>query len=311
MRRRLQVAPEGRRDTSALAILPWKAAFAVNMQMRSAIKRLACFLTLWVMVGFGATAPLADQLQAFERWRQHDEGSAMRVDHGGWEAFLLNYLRPGADGVHRVAYGDVRDRDRQALSDYVESMSEIDITGYRRPEQMAYWINLYNALMVKLVLDHYPIASIRKLERSGAGSKNSPWNRPLIVVDGVSLSLNDIENRILKPIWNDARIHYAMTCAAVGCPNLQPIPFSGGQLDQQLSDAAMAYVNDPRCIEISNGELHVSSLYRWNLQAFGGSEQAVIQHLMAYAEPDLAMSLQGFDRLHGDRFDWRLNDAVR
>lgn len=272
---------------------------------------LAALLALCMVVGLATTAHAAAEQQAFERWRQHDESSAMRVDHGPWEAFLLNYLRPGEDGVHRVAYGEVKDRDRQALSVYVEAMSHVDVAAYRRPEQMAYWINLYNALMVKLVLDHYPIASIRRLEHSGAGLKNSPWNRPLVVIDGISLSLNDIENRILKPIWDDPRIHYAITCVAVGCPNLQPIPFSGGQLDEQLSEAAMAYVNDPRCIEIRNDELHVSSLYRWNMQAFGGSEQAVIQHLMAYAEPDLAMSLQSFDRFHGDRFDWRLNDAGR
>lgn len=281
------------------------------MPMRPAIKGIAYILTVWVMLGFVTTASSADQQQAFERWSQHDEGSAMRVDHGDWEAFLLNYLRPGDDGVHRLAYGGVRARDRRILSDYVVTMGNVDIAAYRRSEQMAYWLNLYNALMVKLVLDHYPIASIRKLERPGAGSKNSPWNRPLMVIDDVALSLNDIEDHILKPISNDPRIYYAMTCAAIGCPNLQPIPFSGAQLDQQLSDAAMAYVNDPRCIEIENGELHISSLYRWNFQAFGGSERAVIQHLMAYAEPDLAMSLQAFDRLHGDRFDWRLNDAGR
>ncbi|MEM8947826.1 MAG: DUF547 domain-containing protein [Pseudomonadota bacterium] len=270
---------------------------------------LACFLALWSMLGLAPAAHAADEQQAFERWRQHDEGSAKRVDHRAWEAFLLNYLRPGDDGVHMVAYGKVRDRDRRALSGYIEAMGEIDIAAYRRSEQMAYWINLYNALIVKLVLDHYPIASIRKLERSSAGLKNSPWNRPLTIIDGVSLSLNDIENRILKPIWNDPRLHYAITCVAVGCPNLQPVPFSGGRLDEQLSEAAMAYVNDPRCIKITESELHVSSLYRWNIQTFGGSEQGVIQHLMAYAEPDLAMSLQGFDRLHGDHFDWRLNDA--
>ena len=235
----------------------------------------------------------------------------MWIDHAAWEKFLLHYLRPGGDGVHRVAYGDVTDRDRSQLSSYVHAMGEVNITGYRRSEQVAYWINLYNALLVKMVLDHYPIASIRKLERLDTGSKSSPWNRPLIVKQGVALSLNDIEHRILKPIWDDPRLHYAINCAAVGCPNLQPTPFTGIQLDQQLSDAAMAYVNDPRCIAIENGELHVSSLYRWNLQSFGGSERGVIQHLMAYAEPDLAMSLQRFDRLHGDRFDWRLNDAAK
>ncbi|MEM7041541.1 MAG: DUF547 domain-containing protein [Pseudomonadota bacterium] len=262
---------------------------------------------LWLQLG---SALAQDRASTFERWQRHDEGSAMQVDHQAWEGFLLNYIRPGQDGVHRLAYGEVSDRDRQALAGYVDAMTGVDIDIYRRPEQMAYWINLYNALMVTLVLDHYPIASIRKIERQGAASKTGPWNRPLVVIDGMSLSLNDIEHRILKPIWGDPRMHYAITCAAVGCPNLQPVPFSGSQLDRQLSEAAMAYVNDPRCIAIENGELHVSSLYRWNLKAFGGSERAVIEHLMAYAEPDLAMQLQSFDRLHGDRFDWRLNDVI-
>ena len=260
-----------------------------------------------------ATTPVfgEEQAQAFERWHHHDERSAMQVDHQQWEAFLLNYLRPGDDGVHRMAYGKVNDRDRRLLAGYIHAMSEVDITAYRRSEQLAYWINLHNALMVKLVLDSYPIASIRKLERLGGGQNSSPWNRSLIEIDGQSLSLDDIEGGILKTIWDDPRIHYAITCPALGCPNLQPIPFSGLLLDQQLSDAAMAYVNHPRSIVIENDELHVSSFYRWHLQAFGGSERAIIEHLMAYAEPDLAMSLQSFDRLHGDRFDWRLNDATQ
>lgn len=235
----------------------------------------------------------------------------MRVDHGGWEDFLLNYLRLGQDGIHRVAYRRVSDRDHRGLSRYLDRMADVDIVAYRRPEQVAYWVNLHNALMVKLVLDHYPIASIRNLDARGVGSQDDPWDRSLIAIDEVPLSLNDIEHRILQPIANDPRLHYAMTCPAVGCPNLQPIPFSGDRLDRQLSEAAMAYVNDPRCVKIDGDELHVSSLYRWNFKAFGGSERAIIHHLMAYAEPDLAMSLQRFDRLHGDHFDWRLNDAVR
>ncbi|NJO37781.1 MAG: DUF547 domain-containing protein [Rhizobiales bacterium] len=276
--------------------------------LSTAFRRLSAVLAL---LALAVTAALAEtRPEAFERWRQHDEGSAMQIDHGPWEDFLLHYLRPGRDRVHRIAYGEVRDRDRQALARYVDGMGKVDIAAYDRAEQMAYWINLYNALMVTLVIDHYPIASIRKLEQPGAGAMASPWSRPLTVIDGVALSLDDIENHILKAIWPDPRIFYAITCAAVGCPNLQPVPFSGRELDRQLSDAAMAYVNDPRCISIENGELYVSSLYRWNLAAFGGSERAVIHHLMAYAEPDLAMALQGFDHLHGDRFDWRLNDAA-
>ena len=279
--------------------------------MRHAVRKLPGLTIIYLLLGLVTELSAMDRSQAFERWRQHDAASAMRIDHGGWEAFLVSYLRTGDDGVHRVAYGEVTDWSRRSLSGYLDAMSKVDIVAYRRREQMAYWINLYNALIVQLVLDHYPIASIRMLDRSSNDAKSSPWRRPLIVIDGVSLSLDDIEHRVLKPIFEDPRFHYAITCVAMSCPNLQPVPFVGARLDQQLSDAAMDYVNDPRCIAIENGELHVSSLYRWNLQAFGGSEQAIIRHLMAYAEPDLAMQLQGFERLHGDHFDWRLNDVVR
>lgn len=273
--------------------------------MRSLAALLMGYWLVW-----GLFAGSAQAQQQLERWSRHDERSAMRIDHEIWESFLLHYVRQDADGVHRVAYGSVKDRDREALARYIEFMAGIDQEAYRRSEQLAYWINLYNALMVELVLDHYPVASVRQMQRRDEGAKGSAWERPVIVIDGISLSLDDIEKNILQPLWNDPRLYYAITCAAVGCPNLQPIPFSGDEIERQLSDAAMAYVNDPRCISIKNGELHVSSLYRWHLEAFGGSEQAVIQHLMAYAEPDLAMALQKFDRLNGDHFDWRLNDTI-
>lgn len=248
--------------------------------------------------------------EAFERWRALDDSSSMQVDHRVWEGFLLNYLRLSDDGVHRLAYGRVTRRDRQALDRYIDRLSVIDLAIYRRAEQLAYWINLYNALSVKLVLEHYPIASIQRLGPADTGNGTRAWQQPLITVDGVDLSLDDIENGILAPISNDSRIHYAASCPALGCPNLQPTPFTGNQLERQLTDAVMAYVNDPRCLEIRDGRLYVSSFYRWHHQAFGQSDRDVIEHLMAYAEPELAMKLQAFDRFHGDRFDWRLNDAA-
>lgn len=277
--------------------------------MKTTRQVLGFVLAFGIFLNGASSVLAADPSEIYERLGQHDEASAMRIDHRAWEAFLLNHVRPDGEGVHRLTYEKAKARDHEVLSDYIQAMSEVDIAGYARAEQTAYWINLYNALMVDLVLDNYPIPSIRMLERRGADRNSSPWKRPLVEVDGITLSLNDIENHILKKIWDDPRIHYAITCPALGCPNLQPVPYSGSQLEQQLSDAAMTYVNDPRCIKIDGGELHVSSLYRWNLRSFGGSERKVIQHLMAYAEPDLAMALQKFERLHGDHFDWRLNDA--
>lgn len=257
------------------------------------------------------TLSSASSLRAdlWDQWQAHDETSMKQVDHSAWETLLLNFIRPGNDGVHRIAYGRMKTGGREALDDYLEGLSKIQITSYRRDEQMAFWINLYNALTVDLVLDHYPIPSLRKLEKQSTDHDLGPWDRKLMTVEDISLSLNDIETRILAPVWKDYRVHYALSCGAISCPNLQPIPYSGAMLEKQLSEVAIAYINDTRSIIIKGDKLHVSSLYRWNISDFGGSDRGIIHHLMAYAKPDLAMSLQKFDRIHGDSFDWRLNDS--
>lgn len=269
-------------------------------------KSAITFVVIFLGLAMSSAKPCS--AGSWDRWQAHDNTSMERNDHSAWETFLLNYIRPGADGIHRVAYGRVTPSDRKALDDYLKTLGEVIITDYGRSEQMAYWINLYNALTVDLILDHYPIASIRKLQDPTKGRHQGPWDEKRITVEGVPLSLNDIEKRILKPIWRDQRIQYALSCGAIGCPNLQPVPYSGDQLEKQLSDVAMAYINDKRCITIDGDELRVSSLYRWNIEDFGGTDQGIIHHLMAYAAPALAMSLQKFDRISGDGFDWRLND---
>jgi hypothetical protein len=224
--------------------------------------------------------------------------------------FLLRYLRLGPDGVHRVAYGEVTPRDFAALNRYVAHLASLPVAKYNRDEQMAYWINLYNALIVRLVIERYPVASIRKITADNGAGDTGPFDLELVEIDGARLSLNDIRHRILHPIRGDARIHYALSCAALGCPDLQPEPFVGDRLDEQLSAVAMDYINDPRCIRIDGERLAVSNLFFWYEEDFGGTDRAVISHLMAYAEPWLAMRLQRFDRISGYVFNWDLNDAT-
>ncbi len=255
----------------------------------------------------GHAAPPAD---LWDRWLAHDPDSTRRIDHSDWDAFLMRYLRIGAEGVHRVAYGEVTPGDRALLQRYIVQLAGVPISEYNRAEQMAYWINLYNALVVRLVVDHYPIASIRDVGSPPGAPGAGPWRQELVEVEGIPLSLHDIAHRILRPIWRDPRVHYALSCGAVGCPNLQPEPFEADQLEQQLSEAAMAYINHSRCIRIEGDQLGLSSLYRWYRDDFGGTDRDVINHLMAYAEPGLAIKLQGFDRINDDGFDWRLNDAA-
>jgi Protein of unknown function, DUF547 len=267
--------------------------------------------TLCVVMALVATpARAAPRAELWDIWLANDPASMQRIDHAAWESFLTRYLRIGGDGVHRIAYGEVTPADRAALDGYIDELAALPIDTYNRSEQMAYWINLYNALTVRLVLDHYPIASIRDINESRKPLSGGPWDENLVQVDGTPVSLNDILHRILRPIWKDPRIHYAVSCAAISCANLQPEPFQGDRLDHQLTKAAMSYVNDRRCISLEDDQLGLSSLFRWYQADFGGSDSAVIHHLMAYAAPQLAMKLQRYDRVDADGFDWRLNDAT-
>jgi hypothetical protein len=204
----------------------------------------------------------APAVEPWPRWEANDPQTTRRVDHSGWGAFLGRYVVADTpDGIHRVAYGKVTGEHKAELDAYVRRLQDIPVSALNRLEQKAYWINLYNALTVQVVLKHYPVASIRDIGISPGWFSVGPWDAELIRVEGQALTLNDIEHRILRPLWRDPRVHYAVNCASLGCPNLQAQPYDPARLDMQLDAAARAYVNHPRGARLVKGQLIVSSIY--------------------------------------------------
>ena len=257
-------------------------------------------------------AALAPKADPWPRWQAHDNNSTAVIDHGPWDRLLKKYLKPGKDGVNRVAYGQITGDDRQALYQYLVALRLTQIERHNRGEQLAYWINLYNALTVRLVLEFYPLNSIKDIDISSnplSSVFSGPWDRKLLDVGGEPLSLNDIEHRILRPIWRDPRIHYAVNCASVGCPNLQPIAFTGANAKALLDHAAQNYVNSPRGARVEDGRLIVSKIYAWFIDDFGGTEKGVLKHLRHLAEPTLASALKGRTSIDDYEYDWDLNDS--
>jgi len=251
-------------------------------------------------------APEAD---LWERWQAHDPDSRLSVDHGPWTAFLEKYLVRGADGINRVDYRGVTPRDRARLDAYLETLAATEADRLSRASQLPFWINLYNALTVQVILDHLPVDSIREIDISPGLFSNGPWGKKLVRVEGEEVSLNDVEHRILRPIWQDPRIHYAVNCAALGCPNLQPRAFTPENTETLLEKGAGDYVNHPRGARVRDGDLEVSSIYDWYQADFGGSEAGVIDHLLRYAGPGLRQRLRGFREIDDYRYDWSLNQA--
>ena len=269
-------------------------------------------LCLGLLCLAGGPAHAVPSPDLWDRWTVHDPDSRAAIDHAAWDHFLKTYVVLGDDGVARVAYRWVTAADTGALDAYVARLEATPISRFNPAEQRAYWINLYNALTVRLVLQHYPVDSILDIDLSGGFLDSllgdGPWQRKLAVVEEEDLSLDDIEHRILRPIWTDPRIHYALNCAALGCPNLQREAFTAGNTDALLEAAARAYVNHPRGVRIFDDELIVSSLYLWYEDDFGGDEVSIIAHLRRYAGAELSRGLIGRTEIEDDEYDWALND---
>lgn len=282
-----------------------------QMMLSFSLRVLGSFIFLAAISLRVAEAGLFERLfapkaQLWERWTAHAEGTQGAIDHSPWNRFLASYVSEDVQGVNRVAYAAVTETDERALATYIDQLASIPIRDYPRAEQLAYWINLYNALTVNVVLDHYPVDSIRDIDISPGLFADGPWGKKLVSIEGVQVSLDDIEHRILRPIWQDPRIHYAVNCAAEGCPDLQREAFTAANTEGLFDAGARAYVNDPRGVRIETGKLIVSSIYLWFEQDFrpvGG----VLAHLQRHAEPGLAARLEAFNSIDDHQYDWTLN----
>ncbi len=228
------------------------------------------------------------------------------VDHGPWDRFLAAYVESDQAGINRLDYGSVSQADDQALNGYLADLQAIDPGELTRDQQLAYWINLYNATTVDLILENYPVESIRDI---GGFLEIGPWDRKVLEVTGHRLSLNDIEHRIIRPIYDEPRIHYAVNCAAAGCPNLMDRAWRAESLEADLATAERAYVNDPRGIRVEDdGSLVLSKIYGWFREDFGRNEAELLASLVDAAEPELKAKLEGRTGVDRYEYDWSLND---
>ncbi len=242
-----------------------------------------------------------------QTWNHSDESNTTTIDHQIWQNILNLYLQSDhPSGVNRFRYSQVKTGDKKKLKSYLNQLQQIDPRSYQRSEQFAYWVNLYNALTVDLILNHYPVKSIKKV---GKGLFSfGPWDDEIARISEEDLTLNDIEHKILRPIWNDPRIHYAVNCASYGCPNLSTKAYTTKNIDSLLNLGARDYINHPRGIHFEEGILTVSSIYHWYSEDFGGNDQTLIMHLKQYAKPELRKKLDQYQGSINNEYDWNLNE---
>jgi hypothetical protein len=213
--------------------------------------------------------------------------------HHAWDDLLKKYV--STDGA--VNYRSFKS-DRAQLEAYLKSLAaNPPAASWKRTDQMAYWINAYNAVTVKAVLDHYPLKSIRDID----GGK--VWEKPAITIGGKSYSLNNIEHDMLRKNFNDPRIHFAVNCASASCPKLINEAFSAEKLEAQLHAATKYFINDASRNKISANNLQLSAIFDWYKQDFmakGTLVDFLNQYSATRISPGASISYL--------QYDWSLNE---
>jgi hypothetical protein len=246
-------------------------------------------------------------------------GSAQAFDHvyADYGAALQAHVRWSPAGhASSVDYAALQ-REPAALRRALETFAAAtpgEFAAWTRAEQMAFLINAYNAWTLNLVLTRFPdLQSIRDL----GGLLSSPWKKPFFSLLGQARSLDWIEHEQLRPRYRDARVHFALNCASIGCPALRPEPFVAAQLEQQLDDQQRRFLTDRsrNRYDAARGELMVSSIFKWYGEDFsvhdGGLQAWLAQYAMLLAEraDDQARLASGDFELGFLPYDWRLNDS--
>lgn len=201
--------------------------------------------------------------------------------HAQWDALLKKHV--AADGM--VDYKGF-EKDKQKLESYINTLQKgvPDPKKWSTEEQLAYWINAYNAFTVKLIVDNYPLKSIKDLNSKIAiPTVNTIWDDKFFTLGGQPFSLNMIEHTILRKDFNEPRIHFAINCASISCPVLLDEAFTASKLESQLEKQTRLFINDPGKNRITAQNPKVSSLFNW----FGEDFQkngSLIQYLNRYSK---------------------------
>ncbi len=224
------------------------------------------------------------------------------VSHAEWSALLARHV----DAQGRMDYAAMR-KDSARLLRYLSLLASAhpDADTWSHPEQLAYWINAYNAFTVKLILDHYPVKSIKDVKR-GIPFVNSVWDIKFIQIGTKCYDLNNIEHGILRKYFDEPRIHFAINCASVSCPVLSSEAYTADHIEEQLDRAAYRFVNDPQRNILKNDHISISKIFKWFKGDFTKSG-------------DLRSFIQQFSEIKINRnakidyldYDWRLNDVKK
>lgn len=226
-----------------------------------------------------------------------EQASITQVNYDSWAKVLRTYVND--KGL--VDYNALK-ADKAILNEFIQHIQRVDVSKLTPMEQKAFWINAYNAITLDVVTKAYPVTTIRTIDLGLV------WEKPRSVA-GKALSLGHIEHQILRPL-GDPRIHFAINCASIGCPDLSQQPFYPQQLKQHLDIAAKAFINNPAKVRLDREEntLYFSEIFSWFEEDFLLESRSIKEYIVKYIhEDDAAYIKTNQVTMKHIPYDWGLN----
>tara|TARA_R110000850_G_scaffold245374_1_gene370265 strand:+ start:2069 stop:2791 length:723 start_codon:yes stop_codon:yes gene_type:complete len=214
---------------------------------------------------------------------------------------LVQILKTYVNDAGLVSYSTLK-ANRDTLDSYLETtgaVSRSTFDAWGEDEQLAFLINLYNAETLQFIIDNYPISSIKKL----GGLFSTPWDKKTVTLFGETTTLNHLEHKVIRKNYPEPRIHFALVCAAVGCPPLRNEAFAAGKLDAQLDDQARTFLSQTTKNRIEGDTLYLSSIFDWYGDDFTTGEITINDYVAPYMVGDASGKKVKFTD-----YDWSLND---
>lgn len=231
------------------------------------------------------------------------QSNSMPVKHDDWDALVKQH-------VNAAGWVDYKGfmADSTKLQGYLNLLrsSHPNKKNWSRNEQLAYWINAYNAFTVELILDNYPVESIKDI-KSGIPFVNGVWDIEFIEIEDQTYSLNNIEHGIIRPKFNEERIHFAVNCASYSCPKLLNEAFCAEHLDQQLDKATKSFINNPEKNNIKEDRVEISKLLSWYWGDFKKKYNSRIEFINKYSATQVNEDAE-VDYLD---YNWSLNEQKK
>lgn len=224
------------------------------------------------------------------------------VSHEIWNELLQKHVTE--QGV--VDYKGFQ-KDSARFNEYIKilSSSHPNDTNWNKNERLAYWINAYNAFTVQIVMRNYPTPGIKEI-KNGIPFVNTVWDIKFIKIEDQVYDLNNLEHGIVRPRFEEPRIHFALNCASISCPRLRNEAFFPDRLDEQLSDNARYFLSNPIKNKLGSDKSEISKIFQWYGGDFRKGDNTVRKFIDKYSDIKITPETK-IDHLN---YDWRLNDTL-